>query len=209
MCSVCDGFEGRLATGSVSAFGAVAHLVERVHGMDEVAGSTPVSSTSVIEQIYVMSASALAGFVAGEGWFATSRRRERFTHDGSERLRFLFGVSVAARDRRLLEALRQLLGAGAIAEKPPRQPNHLPVCEFSIRSNSIHRAVTIPFMERFLLPCQKREQFDHWRDRLYAYEADRPSQYGRGPSPCSVAGCENPVRGRGLCRAHYHRATGY
>jgi LAGLIDADG endonuclease len=177
--------------------------------MDEVAGSIPVSSTSVLSQIYVLSASALAGFVAGEGWFSISRRRERFTRDGSERLRFLFGVTVATRDRPLLEALQQLLGAGTIAEKPPSKPGHLPKCEFSIRSSSTHRSVTIPFAERFLLPSHKREQFEHWRNELYRYEHERPSQYGRGPSPCSIAGCDKPVRGRRLCRSHYYRATGY
>ncbi len=177
--------------------------------MDEVVGSKPISSTSVLSQFYVMSASALAGFVAGEGWFSISRRKERFARDGSERLRFLFGVSVAARDRRLLEGLQQLLGAGTIRDLPPRRPEHLPISEFSIRSTATHRAVTIPFAERFLLPCHKREQFEHWRDELYRYEAERPSQYGRGPSSCSVPNCENPVRGRGLCRSHYYRATGY
>lgn len=30
-------------------FGAVAHLGERIHGMDEVAGSSPVSSTKFID----------------------------------------------------------------------------------------------------------------------------------------------------------------
>jgi hypothetical protein len=177
--------------------------------MDEVARSIRVSSTSVMQQIFVMSASALAGFVAGEGWFAIGHRKEPFAPEGSPRLRFLFGVTVAERDRRLLEALQQLLGAGSIREKGAGKPGWLSTCEFAIRSSATHRTVTIPFMERFLLPCHKREQFEHWRDELYRYEARRPSQYGRGPSSCSVPGCEKPVRGRQLCRSHYYRATGY
>ena len=40
------------------------------------------------------------------------------------------------------------------------------------------------------------------------YEARFPSNWGTGPSPCAIAGCDKPVRGRGLCRAHYYAATG-
>src|SRR5690349_21781475 len=47
MCSVCTTFEERMAAGNVlDPFGAVAQLVERVHGMDEAAGSKPAGSTS-------------------------------------------------------------------------------------------------------------------------------------------------------------------
>ena len=34
-------------------------------------------------------------------------------------------------------------------------------------------------------------------------------EWGKGLSTCSVEGCDRPVRGRGLCRRHYYRATGY
>jgi hypothetical protein len=44
---------------------------------------------------------------------------------------------------------------------------------------------------------------------LYSYDALRPSRHGKAPSSCSVDGCGRPVRGRGLCRSHYYRATGY
>ena len=64
-------------------------------------------------------------------------------------------------------------------------------------------------MERYLLPCAKKRQFEQWRADLDSYEALHPTRWGRGPSPCSEPGCERPVRGRGLCRAHYCRATGH
>jgi hypothetical protein len=68
---------------------------------------------------------------------------------------------------------------------------------------------TILFVDAHLLPCAKRRQFDQWRRDLDEYERRHPNRFGTGPSPCSVAGCDKPVRGRGLCRSHYDRATGY
>ena len=55
----------------------------------------------------------------------------------------------------------------------------------------------------------KRDQFDRWREEFDTYERAHPTQWGRGPSTCSEPGCHKPVRGRGLCRSHYYRATGY
>jgi hypothetical protein len=151
----------------------------------------------------------LGGFVAGEGCFSVSRRGQNFVRDGSPRLRFRFGVAVASRDRPLLETLAMFLGTGTIREHPPAEVHHQPTSVFEIASARRHHAVTIPFAETFLLPCRKREQFERWRSRLVEYEANRPSQYGRGPSRCSMPDCGKPVRGRGLCRSHYYRVTGY
>jgi hypothetical protein len=151
----------------------------------------------------------LGGFVAGEAWFGTKRRSERFVTDGSPRLAFVFAVAVAQRDEGMLRALRAYLGTGVITQKPPREPHHQPISEFTIASLRSHRAATIPFAYRFLLPCEKRRQFERWVASMETYEAQRRSRSGRGPSPCSVPGCGRPVRGRGLCRSHYYRATGY
>jgi len=129
--------------------------------------------------------------------------------DGTTRLRFVFSVSMAERDRALIEALQTTLGVGSIQVRPPRDPKHLAQVLITVSGRRSHHRATIPFMERFLLPCAKRRQFERWRDALYAHERAHPSRYGTGPSPCSVAGCEKPVRGRGLCRGHYYRATGY
>jgi hypothetical protein len=73
----------------------------------------------------------------------------------------------------------------------------------------MHKARTIPFAEACILPSAKRDQFVDWRDALCRYEIERPTQYGRGPSICSEPACREVVRGRGLCRRHYYRATGY
>ncbi|MGZ4688529.1 MAG: LAGLIDADG family homing endonuclease [Acidimicrobiia bacterium] len=180
--------------------------------MQEVVGSSPISSTDLIDQFHRVWRSigfTLGGFVAGEGWFGTKRRAEAFVRDGSPRLTFGFSVVIARRDRHVLEALACFLGVGSIHDTPARQAHHQPLSEFSISSLRVHHAVTIPFAETFLLPCAKRRQFEAWRDSMAAYEARRPSQHGRGRSQCSVDGCTAPVRGRSLCRSHYYRATGY
>ena len=214
MCSVCAAFEERrIAAGILKPpYGAVAQLVERFHGMEEAARSIRVSSTDPLasfHRFWRCIGFTLGGFVAGEGWFATKTSSIPFKRDGSPRLRFVFGVTVATRDRPLLEALACFLGHGVIRDTPSVHAGRQPLSQFAISSSAMHRAATIPFAEQYLLPCLKRRQFEVWRDALADYEDRRPSQYGRGPSPCSIAGCGKPVRGRGLCRSHYYRATGH
>jgi hypothetical protein len=108
-----------------------------------------------------------------------------------------------------LQALRTYLGVGSVRRKPARQPHHQPISEFSVTSMRQHRQATIPFAETFLPASAKREQFERWRAALQQYQSASSSRWGRGQSLCSVTGCERPVRGRGLCRSHYYRATGY
>src|SRR5215204_2983878 len=81
-----------------------------------------------------------------------------------------------------------------------RNPRHLNQVELVINSRRAHFATTIPFMERNLLQCAKRIQFEAWRDALVEHERLHPSRFRKGPSTCSVIGCDKPVGGRGLCR---------
>jgi hypothetical protein len=152
----------------------------------------------------------LGGLVAGEGCFTISRRRQVFAADGSPRLRFVFQVVLAERDRALLFALQSFLGGvGRLYDIPPEKEHWLPKVGFHVGAARDHHRVTIPFAEQFLLPTAKRRQFQRWRDALVEYETNRPTQYGRGPSTCSQPGCGRPVRGRGVCRVHYYQLTGY
>ena len=166
-------------------------------------GSSPIASTSP-----AVSPFTLAGYVAGEGSFVITTRRPAFK-DGTPRLRFVFQVSVATRDRPILEDLQTLLGHGSITDSVARNVRWQPISQFCVTSRRAHFAATIPWADAHLLPSAKRDQYELWRDALYSYDVVRPTQYGKGPSPCSVEGCERPVRGRGLCRRHYYRATGY
>ena len=150
----------------------------------------------------------LGGIVAGEGCFRSTERRERFS-DGTARVRFVFEMSMTIGDRPILEALQAVLGAGSIQDRGSRRPGWRPECRLTIASESAHLRSTIPFGEEYLASCEKRRQFEAWRDALYAYRARRPTRFGAGPSSCSVEGCDGVVRGRGLCRHHYYEATGW
>jgi hypothetical protein len=125
------------------------------------------------------------------------------------RRRFAFAVTMARRDRPLLQSLQELFGVGSLVDRVPQNPRWLPTATFSVSSRLAHRGVTIPFFDQHLLPCAKRRQFDAWRSEFEEYEQRHPTRIGLGPSVCSEPGCELPVRGRGLCRRHYYRATGY
>jgi hypothetical protein len=144
----------------------------------------------------------LGGFVAGEGSFIVTTGARLV--DGSPRMRWVFDVSVARRDQHLLVALQALLGVGSVYERPARRPERQPISSFTVSSRKAHRERVIPFGEQFLLPCAKRRQFKLWRDSLYHYESVTPA---RTRSQCSIDGCDRLVRGRGLCRQHYYRAT--
>ena len=208
MCVVCERFaRGRGAGAMVFGphNGAIAQVVERLHGMEKAQGSSPCSSTLRPG----WDPWAVAGFVAGEGCFTRSPSGKTFP-DGSPGVKFVFTIQVAAHDRGLLEAVRAAIGSGSIsADRPPARPGWQPTVRFDVRSHRAHRRHTIPFMEAHLLPSHKRQQFEAWRDDLAAYEGAHPTRWGEGPSSCSILGCERPVRGRGLCRSHYHQVTGW
>jgi hypothetical protein len=145
--------------------------------------------------------------VAGEGSFVVTKATPSSFADGSPRKRFVFQVTMATWDRRLLQALRTFLGCGSIVERPPSRAHWQPTATFSVSSRRAHERAVVPFAQEFLLPCAKRTQFDQWHAELLEYEQQHPRRTGR--STCRVAGCSGLVRGRGLCRHHYYRATGY
>ena len=214
MCTVCEQAELRFPGAMVALpNGGVAQLVERLHGMQEVSAvrvrsPPPFAPFAIWADLVERVGYTLGGFVAGEGTFVVTRKQPPYA-DGSPRLRFVFQVTVATRDRPLLEALHQFLGLGSLRDTPRRSERWLPQTTLVVNSLRAHHAATIPFADRFLLPCAKRRQFEEWRQRLEAHEVDHPNRYGKGRSVCSAPGCDGLVRGRGLCRSHYYRATGY
>jgi hypothetical protein len=210
VCSTCDSFEARVTAGTVAVPGGVAQLVERLHGMQEVSWvrvpSPPLFSSFLDGWRSV--GFFLGGLVAGEGSFVVTTAQPPF-RDGAPRLRFVFQLSMATRDRLLLEAMQGFLGCGSISDHPPRRAGWEPISAFTVSSRRAHFRSTLPFGDHFMPFSAKRVQFDRWSAALRSYEELRPSRWGKGPSPCKIEGCERPVRGRGLCRSHYYRATGY
>jgi hypothetical protein len=111
-------------------------------------------------------------------------------------------------DHGLVASLHAFFGVGSVVDLAPRRSGYRATTRFSISSNRRHLITTIPFADTHLLPSSKRRQFERWRDDLARYLAAHPTRYGRGPSTCRRDGCVKPVRGRGLCRAHYYEETG-
>lgn len=202
MCTTCEKYELRTAD-TVTPGGPVAQPGRAPHWQ---CGSRGFKSLLV--HSLIISPYALGGLVAGEGCFCITRKLPPFA-DGSTRLSFRFQVTMASRDRPLLEALRDHLGYGSIHDTRPQRATWQPTSTFTIGSLTAHHAATIPFSEQYLLPGAKRRQFERWRDAMLAYETAKPNPFGRGRAICSVPGCGKFVRGRGLCRSHYYRATGY
>jgi hypothetical protein len=175
--------------------------------MEEVASSILASSTPAGSE-HAWTPHALGGFIAGEGHFGVTTKQPPF-RSGDPRLRFVFSIEVASRDRHVLDALRTSLGTGSIRRRDPRGEGWQATAILSVGSILAHRQSVIPFMDLHLGPGAKRSQFELWLAAMDAYEGLHPTRWGRGPSLCRIEGCDDPVRGRGLCRRHYHQETGY
>lgn len=169
--------------------------------MQGVAGSSPASSTPT------RLGYTLAGFIAGEGYFSVVKT-QRVHRSGEPIQQFLFGVHVAEHDVSLVEGIKTALGGGSIRWTTPANDHWKPTVVYSLKSIRAHKTTTIPFMERYLLRCAKRRQFESWRDDMETY-IERHNVRWAGRSTCSEEGCDRFVRGRGLCRSHYYRETGW
>ena len=173
--------------------------------MEEVDGSIPSSSTPGLPGPPNPDGYFLGGLIAGEGCFSITGRSGAA---GSTVSRFVFSVAMSLRDRPLLERVHRALGVGAIYDQPARRATWQPSACLTISSLISHHRATIPFCDRYLLAGAKRRQYETWRTALLAYDPLRDGRRRRRGT-CSVTGCDREVRGRGLCRRHYYRATGY
>jgi hypothetical protein len=148
----------------------MAQLVERLHGMEKVAGSIPASSTPKPEHQAPISSWVLAGFVAGEGTFT------RATLDGGSngpRRTLAFAVGLGATDREMCEHLRALLGVGRVRWYPRRQPHYDDEVVYAVRAFGDLIDVVVPFMDEHLPASHKRSQYEGWRAELLAYDSVR------------------------------------
>lgn len=154
--------------------------------MHEAASSILASSTS--DNLTAERGFRFGGVVAGEGCFCVTRQRPRFVADGSERKRFVFLVTMATRDRPLLEQLHAFLGVGSLRDSPPGRQGWQPTTTFTVNSIRAHRAAVIPFSERYLLETAKWRQFEGWRDTMQRYWDSLPAKHrwGSGRSICGT-----------------------
>jgi hypothetical protein len=132
----------------------------------------------------------LGGFVAAEGTLAHTGRR------------FALRVSLGARDLASCELFRTWLGVGTITVAPRRAEHFDDEVTYAVQAIRELVEVVVPFLDEHLPPSYKREQYLAWRADLMAYWADR----ARRRRSCTVAGCDEPRRARGLCRRHYYAA---
>lgn len=133
-------------------------------------------------------AAFLGGFVAAEGSFIRTGNR------------FRFAISLGATDVQMCEFAARLLAVGRVYRYPKRKPHFDDEVLFTVQSIKALVTHIVPFMNDWLPPSKKREQYLEWRRQLLDFwEHD-----ARRRRPCTVDGCDRPQRGKGLCRHHYY-----
>jgi hypothetical protein len=136
----------------------------------------------------------LAGFVAAEGTFTRVGDPPTFT----------FAVVLGGVDAGLCQTLRDFLGVGRVHRFARRKPDYDDEVCFQVRALRELVNVIVPFMDEHLPPCYKRVQYEAWRGKLLEYWEDG----ARRPRTCTVEGCDERRRAKGLCRRHYYAAYG-
>lgn len=135
-----------------------------------------------------MVGSFIGGFVAAEGCF---------TWNG-DRL-FMFEVALGATDAGMVELMHEFFGVGRVGFGRRRKAHYDDETYLHVRKTQDLVEVIVPFMDEHLPPSYKREQYEAWRAALLDHWEHRASRR----RPCTVAGCDRPQKGRGVCRHHY------
>lgn len=136
----------------------------------------------------------VAGFVAAEGTFGVSGTPSSFT----------FAVALGAEDRESCATLRSYFGVGHVRAYRRREAHFDDEIVFVVRKLRDLVRVIVPFMDEHLPPSHKREQYVVWRTQLLDYWENR----ARRRRVCTVEGCDEPQRAKGVCRRHYHQRYG-
>jgi hypothetical protein len=126
--------------------------------------------------------------VAGEGTFTGTKRKHTFA------------VMLGEIDAESCELLRMFFGVGHVYHYPRRKPHYDDFVLFQVCKTSDLVNVIIPFMDEHLPVSFKRQQFEVWRAKVLDFWENEMKRR----RPCTIEDCEQPQRGRGVCRAHYY-----
>ena len=93
---------------------------------------------------------------------------------------------------------------GNVRLYPRRKPHYDDEVVFAVRKLRDLVEVVVPFMDVYLPPSYKRQQYLEWRATLLHHWEHRAKRVRH----CTVAGCDEPQRAKGLCRRHYYATYG-
>jgi hypothetical protein len=134
-------------------------------------------------------AAQIAGLIAAEGCFTSWQDR-----------RFWFKVGMGAVDRELCQALCDYFGVGGLSGSRRRQPHLDDEVTYQVSALRDLIGTIVPFMDGWLPPCHKRQQYERWREQV-VHRWETRSRQAQG---CAIPGCDRAHRARGLCRQHYY-----
>lgn len=100
--------------------------------------------------------------------------------------------------------LQEFLGVGRVRWYPRRRDHYDDEIVWVVRSLPELVEVVVPFLDEHLPASLKRTQVLAWRAELLAYretDAKRPRQ-------CTIDGCAQRRRAKGLCRRHDYATYG-
>ncbi len=143
-----------------------------------------------------MSPAQICGFIAAEGHFSQSGTK------------FKLVIGLAAEDEKSVDAIARSLAVGTRHRYPARRFGTQEQVTWQVQALPELVQVIVPLCDAYLLPCHKRDQYTVWRSALFAHLESRHRTWFHGPRICSVESCDELVRAKGLCRRHYHIATG-
>jgi hypothetical protein len=103
-----------------------------------------------------------------------------------------------------LRAVSRLPGCGFLSWYDRRKPHYDDEIAYHVRKLADLVYVVVPFMDEHLPPSYKLQQYQSWRGQLLGYWENSAKRR----RPCTVEGCDEPRRAKGLCRRHYYSEYG-
>jgi hypothetical protein len=114
-------------------------------------------------------------------------------------------LAFGAVDAGLCDLAKRVLGVGTVSVYPRRKAHYDDEAVYVVQRTQHLVERIVPFMDVFLpRDSHKSRQYEVWRAALL----DHWEHHARRRRSCTVEGCEELQRGRGLCRRHYYQEFG-